>query len=308
MNKRFAPQYLQVKEVDRENFTIRFVFSSGIVDRHGEIIDQKGWKLENYLKNPVVLWGHDQSKFPIGKAANMGLLNDKLEGDVIFAYNENPEAAIAFELCAGGFLSAGSVGFMNLKWMYDDVNDLLTLLENELFEFSIVNVPANPEALSKAIDGMKEKNVDKRVIDNVIAFQKTAAQKAADRFKDLGDEVKAEEEKEEVVADPKKPEDGEDTDEAPAEVVAETPANDQGADGDHAEPSEEEVKSALDVLFKSNREVIKASVKELSSRLNDAHGDIKDSKVDATPTKGSKKGLSNRHINSLVRSLLSSKA
>lgn len=312
MNKRFAPQYLKVKDVDRENFTIRFVFSSGIVDRHGEIIDQKGWKLENYLNNPVVLWGHDQSKFPIGKAANMGIFNDKLEGDVIFAYNENPEAAIAFELCAGGFLSAGSVGFMNLKWMYDDVNDLLTLLENELFEFSIVNVPANPEAISKAIDAMESQNVDKKVIANVKSFQEKAVKAAADRFKDLGDEVKTEEEeKDEVAADPKKPEDGAATDEAPAEVTppeSQTPANGADEDDSQVEPSEEEVKSALEVLYKSKREVIKASVKELSSRLNDAHEDIKDSKVDATPTQGLKKGLSNRHINSLVRSLLSSKS
>lgn len=300
MNKRFAPQYLQTKEIDRENFRIRFIFSSGIVDRHGEIIDQKGWKLNNYLMNPVVLWGHDQSKFPIGKAANMEVINDKLEGDVFFAYNENPEAAIAFELCAGGFLSAGSVGFMNLKWMYDDVNDLLTLLENELFEFSIVNVPANPEALSKAIDSMEKENVDKKVIENVKSFQAKAVKAAADRFKDLGEKVEAEEVKDEVVADPEKPETGEETDKKPEEVTPESEAGEQ--------PSEEEVKSSLEVLFKADREVIKASVKELQSRLNDAHEDKKESKVDASPeSQGLKKGLANRHINSLVRSLLSSK-
>lgn len=300
MNKKFAPQYLKVKEVDRENFRIRFVFSSGIVDRHGEVIDQKGWKLDNYLKNPVVLWGHDQSKFPIGRTENMSNIG-QLEGDVIFAYNENPEAAIAFELCAGGFLSAGSVGFMNLKWMYDEEKDLLTLLENELFEFSIVNVPANPEAIAKAIGEMESKNVDKKVIANVKAFGEKAKQNLADRFKDLGEEAKPEDEDEEEGPKPEiKPEE-----EKPEESPAAGDSNAPEAD----EPTEEEVKAALDVLFKSKREVITASVKELSSRLNDAKEDKKDSQVEATPSqKGLKKGLSNRHINSLVRSLLNSKS
>lgn len=289
--KRYAPQYIKVKSVDRENFKIRFVFSSAKIDRHGEVIDQKGWILENYLKNPVVLWGHDQSKFPIGKAENMSLETGDLEGDVIFAYNENPEAAIAFELCAGGFLNAGSVGFMNIKWMYDETSDLLTLLQNELFEFSIVNVPANPDALSKAIDGLRAKNIDKTVIENIVKFQETSKKNLADRFKDLGDEVVEEPKKDDEVTPPEKTE-------TEVEPVQET----------EKEPTDEEVKSALGVLFKAGREVIKASVKELSIRLNDAKEDIKDSSVDATPVKDLKKGFSNKNINSLVRSLLSSKS
>lgn len=299
--KIYAPQYLKVASVDRENFSIRFVFSSNVVDRHGEVIDQKGWILTNYLKNPVVLWGHDQSKFPIGKAANMGFENGNLEGDVIFAYNENPEAAIAFELCAGGFLNAGSVGFMNLKWMYDEPNDIITLLENELFEFSIVNVPANPEAIAKGIEKMESDGVDKKVIESVKAFQAKAKADLSDRFKDLGEEVTPGEE----VEEPKKPEGEVEETTATEETTAPVKTEEDGAD---AEPTEEEVKAALKTLFSAGRETIKASVKELQSRLNDAQEDTKESAVDASPEKDLKKGLSNRHINSLVRSLLSSKA
>lgn len=296
--KRYAPQYLKVVNVDRENYTIRFVFSSSRVDRHGEIIDQKGWILTNYMNNPVVLWAHDQSKFPIGKAANMSLETGNLEGDVIFAYNENPEAAIAFELAASGFLSAGSVGFMNNKWMYDQVTDVLTLLENELFEFSIVNVPANPDALAKAVDSIMEKNMDKKFIDKVVEFQAAAKKNAADRFKDLGEEVAP---AAEATAT---------TEEAPKDA---TPAADATATEEtttqEATPSEDEVKQALSVLFKADRDVIRASVKELNNRLNDAAEDITTSKQvdDASPTEGLKKGFSNTHINTLVRSLLGSK-
>lgn len=192
MALKYAPQLLKVKAVDRENYKIRFVFSTAALDRYDEIVDQSGWKLDNYLKNPVVLWGHDMSKFPIGRTENMSN-QGQLEGDVIFAYNENPDAATAFELCAGGFLNAGSVGFQNLKWMYDEVSDVLTFLENELFEFSIVNVPANPEALTKALDKMKEKGVDKRVLDTVEKMRKDAETRSADRFESLGEEIKTEE-------------------------------------------------------------------------------------------------------------------
>lgn len=297
MEKRFAPQLLKALTVNRETYTIRFVFSSPVIDRHGESIDQKGWILNNYLLNPTVLWGHDQSKFPIGKAANMGIIDGNLEGDVIFAYKENPEAAIAFELCAGGFLNAGSVGFMNYKWMYDENTDVLTLLENELYEFSIVNVPANPQALSKAIDGMKEKNVDKKVIDSIVKFQEKSIKEAEDRFKNLGEEVKEEEEKGEVKPDAG---DVEVPDKAPEEVIPEG--------SPESEPTDEDVEKALGTLFRSKRETIKASVKELTSRLNDAQEDIKESAVDASPSQGLKKGLTNKHINSLVRSLLNSKS
>lgn len=289
--KRFAPQYLKATSVDRDTFTVRFIFSSARVDRHGEVIDQKGWKLENYMNNPVVLWAHDQSQFPIGKAANMSLESGNLEGDVIFAYKENPQAAIAFELAAGGFLSAGSVGFMNKKWMYDKPTDVLTLLENELFEFSIVNVPANPDAISKAVDSIKAKNMDKKFIDKVVELQNKAKEAQENRFKDLGEEV---EEKVEVIADPAKPESGEDTDIAPEEVA-------EGVSTD------EEVEKALEVLFKADREVIKASVKELASRLNDAQIETEEKDVDDASLVVYKKGLSNNHINFLVRSLLKSK-
>lgn len=284
--KRYAPQLVNTKEIDRDNYTIRFIMSTPEVDRHGEVIDQKGWKFDSYLNNPVVLWGHDQSIPAVGKIILLEIVNGNLEGVVQFAYKESDDAKKLFELYAGGYMNAVSVGFMNWKWMYDEDNDLLTLLENELFELSLVNVPANASALAKA----KTKGLD---VDVVTRLDKTA-RAGDDRFKNLGEEVteaKSEDEDEEEVEEEK----------PVAEVTP--PAKDEDK-----EPGEDEVKAALSVLFKSSREVITASVKELSSRLNDANEDIKDNTVDVTPAKGLKKGRSNKHINSLVRSLLNSKS
>jgi HK97 family phage prohead protease len=288
-NKRYSPQTIQVKEVNRENFQIRFVLSTPSVDRHGEIIDQKGWILTNYLKNPVVLWAHDQSIPAIGKMVELGVVNGNLEGVVQFAYKENPDAAKIFDLVAGEYLNAGSVGFMNIKWMYDEKSDIITLLENELFEFSIVNVPANAEALAKA----KSKGLDIEVVNRL-----SHTHRNSDRFKNLGEQVFPEEKPKEEVEPEATPEEPE----APKEVPIETAEPDKP---EEKEPTEDEVKSALEVLCKSKSETIKGAVKELTSRLNAPEADTKGSKVDASPeNQGRKKRYSNRDINRVIRSLL----
>ena len=49
---------------DSGNFEV--VISTADIDRQGESINQAGWDLTNYLKNPIVLWAHDYYTFPIG--------------------------------------------------------------------------------------------------------------------------------------------------------------------------------------------------------------------------------------------------
>jgi hypothetical protein len=50
---------------------ITLVFSDSSVDRMGDKIVAAGWETHNYLKNPVVLWAHDASAPPIGRAGNV---------------------------------------------------------------------------------------------------------------------------------------------------------------------------------------------------------------------------------------------
>src|SRR3990167_8667378 len=51
---------------------IEFVASHESDDRMGDIIRQDGWKLDNFKKNPAMLWGHDSfSRPPIGKWPNV---------------------------------------------------------------------------------------------------------------------------------------------------------------------------------------------------------------------------------------------
>lgn len=271
------------KEIDRENFTMRFVMSTPEVDRHGEVIDQRGWDFGPFLKNPVVLWGHDQSIPAVGKVVSIETVNGNTEGVVKFAVKENPQAKILFDLYAEGFMAAVSVGFMNLKWMYDEMLDVVTLLENQLFELSLVNVPANASALSKAI----EKGIDVSKLGINVENGTTTIE---DKFKNLGVRV----EKKEIEDEEDESSDGED--EEVEDLGANTTDDEEESD---EESSEEEVKAALKTLFKSDKAVIKASVKELENHLNDA--------LVAKSNSTTEKRYSNKHINRLIASLLASK-
>lgn len=293
MERRNASQYINVKEVDRENYRVYFTFSSDAVDRHGEVIDQAGWRLENYLKNPVVLWGHDQRQFPIGKAEDLAVRDGKLGGWVRFAYKENPDAAVVFELVAGGYLNAGSVGFMNMKWMYDEDNDLLTLLENELYEFSIVNVPANPDALAKAYTDLKEKGIDKKVIGRVKELRDARQKALDDRFKDLGEEVKDADDAEEET---ETPDDAPIEEETKAITTEDLPENQDGDD--------EEVTKAMETILKAGPTKIQEAVASLTDNLKDADNK---GKVENTPEKPQGRAVrkySTHEINRVIRSLM----
>jgi HK97 family phage prohead protease len=152
--------------VDETNHTIKGVFSTGDEDRHDEVVNQNGWKLEEFLKNPVVLFAHDHYQPAIGKIIELGKdANGDLAGTIQFAYDEYDFAATIFKLYAGGYMRAFSVGFMNDIIEYDQANDKVTLVENTLYEISCVNVPANAMALaySKGIDMSPVENHIKRI-------------------------------------------------------------------------------------------------------------------------------------------------
>jgi HK97 family phage prohead protease len=140
--------------VDAAARKVRFVFSDGSVDRMGDTIDPKGWVVDSYLKNPVVLWAHDSLSPPIGRASNLLIEDMRLCGDVEFAAAEvYGFADLIFRLLQAKFLNAGSVGFLPLdySWSSDKEREFgIDFKAQELLEYSIVPVPANANALAEA--------------------------------------------------------------------------------------------------------------------------------------------------------------
>lgn len=141
----------EVKVASESDRTIDFVISTDTVDLAGDTIAVAGWKLDNYKKNPVVLFAHDASSMPVGKATNVRVEDGKLKATVEFMTREISGFADAvFRALKAGFLSAVSVGFYPVKYAFVDDPERrfgVDFLEQILLEFSVVPVPCNPEAL-----------------------------------------------------------------------------------------------------------------------------------------------------------------
>jgi len=140
---------IDVKDFNKEEGTMNFILSSGMPDRHGEMIDQTSWNLDEYKKNPVVLWSHDAYNPPIAQMLEVGPnSNGMLEGAMKFAIDEYDFAKTIYNLLVGKFIRAVSVGFMSKT--SEVINDITVLKDNILYEVSVVNIPADALALAKS--------------------------------------------------------------------------------------------------------------------------------------------------------------
>jgi HK97 family phage prohead protease len=150
---RLAPSFAPV-ETAADDRTLRFIFSTGGVDRYGDVIDPNGWQLANFNTNPVVLWAHDASAPPIGRAKNVGVVGGKLMGSIEFmSADVNPMSDAIYQMLRAGFLNAVSVGFSPIAWKQTTDKARpggIDFSKVELLEVSIVPIPALPTALVQA--------------------------------------------------------------------------------------------------------------------------------------------------------------
>lgn len=133
-------------EGDEEELIISGLASTNDEDRSGDIIASDAWKKENaladYLKNPVILAFHDMSR-PIGKTIEHKVVDNGLS---IKAKISNSAGDI-IQLIKEGILSAFSVGFMIKDADFDPKSGIFMIKELELYEVSVVSIPANQNAL-----------------------------------------------------------------------------------------------------------------------------------------------------------------
>jgi HK97 family phage prohead protease len=131
------------------------------LDRYGERIDPAGWDCKWYMENPVVEWAHRYDIPAIGKMDRLSADDQGLHGLVIFNGKEyDPFGWAIGQRVQAGVIRAGSVGFRVIEIEIPDretAKDGTTLIfrKQELLEFSICNVPANPFALAKSIEKAK---------------------------------------------------------------------------------------------------------------------------------------------------------
>lgn len=149
-----------VEKIDKNE--IIAIASSDIEDRQGEIVDVGGWDLKNFLDAPRLLWGHDHKKLPVGKVTEIWV-EKSAKPKLMFkaTFQEVTEFGKAVKkLFEQGFLNTFSVGFRPIDAEHDEGTKSGTrFTKQELLEISVVNVPANPEALTLAYKSLEKEGL-----------------------------------------------------------------------------------------------------------------------------------------------------
>lgn len=147
-----------VRSSDEESRRVEVVVSSGDVARDGAVIDQSGWNLRNYERNPVVLWAHDDHSLPIARAVSTRIDGDDMVQE--HEFGKHARADEVFQAIRGGFVNATSVrwipGETEVRTVgkgKDARNVLVFSRGHELLEVSYVPIPADPNALVLRADG-----------------------------------------------------------------------------------------------------------------------------------------------------------
>lgn len=139
--------------IDEAKRTVEVIASTRNVARDHAVIDQRGWELDNYARNPVVLWAHDDTRMPIARTIESRIENDQLIQ--VHQFATHPEAEHAFQAIVGGFINAVSVRWIPLDARIEliDGQETLVFARQELLETSYVPIPADPYALVQRADG-----------------------------------------------------------------------------------------------------------------------------------------------------------
>lgn len=113
-------------------------------DRTNDIIVPQAWVhgVKNFRKNPVLLYQHDRAQ-PIGRVSKISVDQKGLHIEAEIS-SAKPEIQT---LIKDGALKAFSVGFIPKKATYDRKTDTNFIKSVDLFEISVVSVPANQDSL-----------------------------------------------------------------------------------------------------------------------------------------------------------------
>ena len=153
--KGIVPSDLKVEE---EEHAIISYITTNSVDRDREIILPKGLNAKEYLKNAVVLWGHDYHSRALPLGRNLWLKSDE-KGIIAKTqyYIKDEFAKKVYEYRKDGFPLAESIGFIPLEWKDLSGEESQKMggarrvyTKTLLLEYSDVVIPSNPDAIGIA--------------------------------------------------------------------------------------------------------------------------------------------------------------
>lgn len=179
----------KVKSVtDEDELIIEGYANTTDKDRVGDVILEEAWTkggLNNYLKNPIILFAHNHEK-PIGKVLEHFVSDKGLK--VVAKISKS--AKDIYQLIKEGILTSFSVSFLTKDADYDSMTDIFVIKDLELLELSIVSVPANQNSqfsIKKCLNSDEYKEFVKK-------YNKAVSQEEANTssFDDLVNELKKE--------------------------------------------------------------------------------------------------------------------
>lgn len=166
-----------------ENRVIERITTTETPDRMGDIVRATGIDISNYRKNPVVLFAHDSRNLPVGQSLKEFITNDGVPGwksQDVFLNNEvdpSGRSDLIYRFVKSGALKGGSIGFrpVESKWDYTPLEKETMGLGNygvdyikcEKLEHSCCAIPANGDALAKAMEGVDLKSFNQEDYDTM---------------------------------------------------------------------------------------------------------------------------------------------
>lgn len=151
--------------------------STAGVDRDRDRVMCRGVQAENYLRNPVVQWGHGYYEpwQTIGRTTAL----EVGESEIVASFELRPAANdqdpqnIVKLLWDGGWVKTASIGFQPLEWT-DNEHGGKDITAWELLEWSLVPIPANQDALRLAAKGLSMGAEDEADAVTVVAVEADA--------------------------------------------------------------------------------------------------------------------------------------
>lgn len=186
-----AYSLLEVKSVDAERRSFSGIASTPELDRQGHIVDPAGVT----FRNPLPLLLHHDQRQPVG-SVTLTATPDGILFDATLPSMETPgrvkdRVDEAWDSIKAGILTGVSIGFRLLDHATERMKSGgLKLLKTEIFELSLVTIPANAQASIRLVKSLaapprQERSAMKQTTaEQISAFENKRAANAA-RMMDL---------------------------------------------------------------------------------------------------------------------------
>jgi HK97 family phage prohead protease len=164
---RRAYSAFEVKALDTDRRTFKGWATTPAMDRVGDVIDPMGAT----FKNPVSLLHQHRHDMPIGTARLAKPTRKGIEFDAEIPVISEPASLkervdTAWGELQHGLVRAVSVGFRALKYAFRDDGGI-DFQEIEIFELSVVTIPALPEAVVTSLKSMDGRPLPRKFVEMV---------------------------------------------------------------------------------------------------------------------------------------------